>query len=125
MVTFFAAQQQSSALDVLGARAYLASRAGIEWGAYQVLQNAMPCTPSPNNPLTLAGDLSGFTVNVNVVACDPYIEAASAVAVFTLTSTATQGVLGQSDYVERVMYATIASGVNGVAPGIIYQRESY
>jgi MSHA biogenesis protein MshP len=122
-VTFFTAQQQSSALDVLGSRAYQAALAGKEWGAYQVLQNSMSCTPSPNNPLTLAGNLSGFTVNVNV-ACNPYIETASAVAVFTLTSTATQGVPGQSGYVERVMQATIASGVPGVASGIVYQSEN-
>jgi len=122
-VTFFAAQQQSSAIDVLGSRAYQAALAGKEWGAYRVLQNGMPCTSS-SNPLTLAGDLSGFTVNVNV-ACNAYIEAASAVAVFTLTSTATQGTAGQPGYVERVFQATIASGVPGTASGIIYQSENY
>ena len=37
MATFFTVQQQSSALDILGERAYQASRAGIEWGAFQVL----------------------------------------------------------------------------------------
>jgi MSHA biogenesis protein MshP len=124
-VTFFTAQQQSSALDVLGSRAYQASRAGIEWGAYQVLQNSMSCPPPlTNNPLTLVGNLSGFAVNINV-ACNAAFEAASAVTVFTLTSTATQGTAGQSDYVERVMQATIASGVSSTDSGIVYQSESY
>ncbi len=128
-VTFFTAQQQSSALDMLGSRAYQAALAGKEWGAYEVLQSGMSCPPLPPNPqqLTLGGNLSGFAVNVNV-ACDnttTYSEAASAVTIFTLTSTATQGAPGQSDYVERVMQATIASGVDGVASGIVYQSESY
>ena len=43
MMTFFTAQQQSSALDVLGSRAYQASRAGIDWGAYQILRNNGGC----------------------------------------------------------------------------------
>jgi Tfp pilus assembly protein PilX len=38
-VTLSTTQQQSAAMDVLGARAYQASKAGIEWGAYQVLKN--------------------------------------------------------------------------------------
>lgn len=38
MLTFSTAQQQSSTLDILGSRAYQASRAGIEWAAYQVVQ---------------------------------------------------------------------------------------
>ena len=33
MVTFFSAQQQSSALDVMGTRAYQAARVGVEWAA--------------------------------------------------------------------------------------------
>jgi len=35
MVSVFTAQQASSSLDVDGARAYQAARAGIEWGLYQ------------------------------------------------------------------------------------------
>ena len=39
-VTLSTTQQQSSALDVMGARAYQAAQAGIEWGAFQVLPNS-------------------------------------------------------------------------------------
>ena len=72
-------QQSSQALDVQGARAYQAARAGAEWGAFQVLDpnntlNPLPGTCSPLNwPATcaastnissLSGSLSSFTVTV-------------------------------------------------------------
>jgi len=76
-------QLSSQALDLQGVRAYQAARAGMEWGAFQVLdpnntQNAASCTaPLPAMPAcpgaggttnlpagTLAGSLSAFTVTV-------------------------------------------------------------
>lgn len=141
MVTFFTAQQQSSTLDVLGSRAYQAARAGIEWSAFQITQSqvvspsmvfatdclvgtsSVPVTPSTQP--TLAGTpLSSFSL---VVSCG----ATSSVAgtnVYNIIATASgvNGAMpGSADYVERVMQATIASGVNDVASGIIYLRESY
>jgi len=113
-VTLSTTQQQSAALDVLGARAYQAARAGIEWGAYQVLPNsavgfAATCrggatsqsvTPLPNT-------LSGFTVNVGCSATS-HVEGASTLWVYSLASTATQGTVATPDYVERQMTVTIA-----------------
>jgi MSHA biogenesis protein MshP len=73
-------QQSSQQLDVLGARAYQAARAGIEWGAFQVLDPnntlnpaacaapAMPVCPGvggTTNLAGLAGSLSPFTVTVS------------------------------------------------------------
>ena len=76
-------QQSSQQLDVQGVRAYQAARAGMEWGAWQVLDpnntiNAASCTaPPPDMPVcpgaggttdlaagTLAVSLSPFTVTV-------------------------------------------------------------
>ena len=73
-------QLSSQALDLQGVRAYQAARAGMEWGAFQVLdpnntQNAASCaTPAmpacpgggtTNLPAgTLAGSLSAFTVTI-------------------------------------------------------------
>ena len=61
-------------LDVQGSRAYQAARAGIEWGAYQILQNpggtfaTMTCTGGApaQEDLTFAGTatLTGFTATV-------------------------------------------------------------
>ncbi len=72
MVTLSTVQHTTSTQDMQGARAYQAARAGIEWGAYQVL------TPEHANPVgvpyvcpvaatalnTLAGSLAGFSVTV-------------------------------------------------------------
>lgn len=116
MMTFFTAQQQSSALDVLGARAYQASRAGIEWGAFQISQSAVAggafaasCQPGPTaQPLpALAGTLAEFAVSVSCSAASA-VEAAATVWVYDITSTASRGVVGSADYVERQMRATIA-----------------
>ena len=114
MVTFFTAQQQSSALDVLGSRAYQASHAGIEWGAYQVLPNsaaafATSCRAGATAQTlpALAGTLADFSVSVNCSATSA-VEAAATLWVYNITSTATRGTVGSADYVERQVQATIA-----------------
>ncbi len=113
MVTFFAAQQQSSTMDVLGSRAYQASRAGIEWAAYNIVQTApgtlwAGCADAAVlTPLfaanTLAGNLSPFTVTLT---CKSFmaVEGAATIYVYDLTSTAINGgAPGSKDHVERVL----------------------
>ena len=63
MVTVFTAQQQSSSLDVQGARAYQAARAGLEWGVFQQLRNGS-CAATSSFALPAGSQLSGFTVTV-------------------------------------------------------------
>ncbi|MBI5889669.1 MAG: pilus assembly protein MshP [Nitrosomonadales bacterium] len=113
MATFSVNQQQSAAMDVMGARAYQAARAGVEWGAYSVLIGGpgacVALTPLPAG--TLAGTLSGFAV---AVTCAPTTAsevgtATGTVTVYDLTSTATQGIVGQPDYVERRIQVSIAN----------------
>lgn len=111
MITFSNTQQLSSAMDVMGSRAYQAARAGVEWGDYQVLRNGGACAPSTNLPAgTLGGTLSGFTVTVacKAVAASEVSAATGTVTVYELTSTASQGAAGNPDYVERRIQATIA-----------------
>lgn len=127
-VTLSTAQQQSSALDVLGSRAYQASRAGIEWGAYQVIQNSAVAGGFAKNCLAnspgastvqavpgMAGTLSVFSVSVacGATAASDVIAATSApgtVTVYRIVSTA-NGVAGatpgSTGYVERQMTVTI------------------
>lgn len=102
----------SSALDVHGARAYQAARAGIEWAAWQVVdpQGLQPApTPCPASPATLAlgNTLAGFAVTIE---CDRSLEAdgAGTVAVYRIVSTATAGVAGEVDYVERRIEAVFS-----------------
>jgi len=93
-------QQLGSALDVQGARAYQAARAGIEWGLYQV-----QATPAYNfsygTPPTTVGAvdgnlrscasasgsfaLFGFTVTVE---CAPFADTQGGPTAFRLRSTA-------------------------------------
>ena len=113
-VTLSTTQQHSAALDVLGARAYQAARAGIEWGAYQVLPNsaagfAPACRTGATSQVLapLPNTLSGFDVNVQ---CESkaHSEAHATVTVYQLVSTARQGTVATPDYVERQMTVTIA-----------------
>ncbi len=115
MVTFFSIQQQSSRLDVLGGRAYQSSRAGIEWGSFQLLQNnagayAVACRPGSTVQTipALAGTLSGFTVAVtcNSILAD---ENGSIVRIYQLIAVAqTTGlVAGNPNFVERQMNVTL------------------
>jgi MSHA biogenesis protein MshP len=66
VVTVSGLQHTSSARDVMGSKAYQAARAGIEWGAYKVLQQASPgvCPASTAIPMPAGTDLTGLTVNV-------------------------------------------------------------
>jgi len=105
MVTFFVAQQQSSALDVMGSRAYQAARAGIEWGAYNIstVTPGTGCNGIPSFAGTLAGNLSPFSVTLNCSVL-AVTEGSSTIYVYDLTSTATGGgTAGTPDYVERVI----------------------
>lgn len=104
-VTLSTTQQQSAALDVLGSRAYQASRAGIEWGAFQALQNG-GC-PSSQLLAPMPNTLANFNVTVNCTSTAT-TEAGTAVAIYQLTSIATQGTVATPGYVERQMSVTIA-----------------
>jgi MSHA biogenesis protein MshP len=71
MVTLYTAQQAGSSLDIEGARAYQAARAGMEFGLYQLRQRAS--CPGSASPTILAAQqfqnaptLRGYTV---VVTC--------------------------------------------------------
>lgn len=123
MLTFFAAQQQSSALDVMGSRAYQAARAGVEWAAFNVAQMSPPGTlwpgcaafplPTPGATLfaagTLAGDLAPFTVTLTCVSIAA-VEAGNPIVVYDITSTAVfGGAPGNADYVERVSSAKLVN----------------
>ena len=107
MVTFFATQQQSGALDVMGARAYQAARAGIEWASLNVsiTPQGTPwagCTPVSSPLGALPGNLSPFTVTLNCTMTGPVVEGTSTIYTYNITSTAVAGgAAGNSDYVER------------------------
>ena len=106
-VTLSTTQQQSDALDVLGARGYQAARAGIEWAAFNVTQSpasapaAWSGCKQPSTPGTLGGNLSAFTVTVNCVAAS-YVEGTSTIWIYDISAVAvTGGAPGSPGYIER------------------------
>jgi len=124
MLSVTGLQQSSSVLDVQGVRAYQSARAGVEWGAWQVLDpnnaigsSALPTCPASPTDLTVAGSLSPFTVTVT---CTPTVttEGNRNVGVYVIVSTACNQPLASSPkcpnpspsggYLERQVQATLA-----------------
>ena len=122
-------QQASGQLDVLGVRAYDSARAGVQWGAYQVLDPnntlnpascsplAMPsCPASPTHLSSLGGSLAGFTVSVACTQTADTTEGNRNVRVFRIVATACNQPSGGSypnaapatDYVERQLQAVVS-----------------
>jgi MSHA biogenesis protein MshP len=114
-VTLSTTQQQSAALDVQGARAYQAARAGIEWGAFEVLQNtagtfAATCqgAATVQQLAALPNTLANFTVTVNCTSAAT-TEGGAPVTLYQLTSTASQGAAATPSNVERQISVSIAN----------------
>jgi MSHA biogenesis protein MshP len=117
-------QQAGGQLDVLGVRAYQAARAGMEWGAYQVLDPnntlaacALPtCPASPQNLPALAGSLSGFTVTVTCAQTADTTEGNRNVRMFQLVATACNqpsagscpNAAPSTGYIDRQVQASVA-----------------
>ncbi|MEI7841675.1 MAG: hypothetical protein WCI39_01480 [Gallionellaceae bacterium] len=107
MLTFSNVQHQSSAMDVLGSRAYQAARAGIEWAAFQVVNSASNAAAATNCATTFAqnslgGTLAPFAVTVTCSAAS-HVEGVSTVWIYDVSSVASAGTLGSNDYVERAI----------------------
>ena len=123
IVSITGLQQSSQALDVQGVRAYQAARAGIEWGAFQVLDpnNAlgagMPTCPASPTHLSLAGSLSTFTVSITCSSSDT-TEGSRTIRAFQLVATGCNAPgagppvscpgTPTTGYVERQVRATLA-----------------
>jgi MSHA biogenesis protein MshP len=70
MVGVYTAQQASSNVDLLGARAYQAARAGLEWGVFQRQRNLLVCQQQPASTtatfrMPAGSSLSDFSVIVS------------------------------------------------------------
>lgn len=113
MLSMSNVQHTSSALDIQGARAYQAARAGIEWGLFQQLRNGS-CASSTSFPLPAGTSLSAFTVTVSCTsttydATTPGIAVSPAIKFYRITAVACNGPAGGAcpgaggtvDYVQR------------------------
>jgi MSHA biogenesis protein MshP len=104
MVTVSNVQVETGVMDEQGARAYQAARAGLEWGAYQVLRN--------NTCLSQNFALGGFRTEVVCTAYLPETEGAIAVNVFRITATGCNAGActgGSPTYVERQLQLTVTN----------------
>lgn len=117
MVSLSTSQNQSSAMDVMGSRAYQAARAGVEWAVYQVAQTA-PGTQwagcaAPAATFAageLGSTLSPFTVTVNCTAPTAYVEGTTTTWIYSVNVVAnTGGVAGDPNYIERVIDVTLGN----------------
>lgn len=125
LVTLTGTREKATVLDLQGVRAYQAARAGVEWGAYQLLRDsagayATACdgasyaAPTRQNLSGLAGSLGGFTVSVEC-GSEEFTETANTFRVYQLRATACNapaagacpGTVGQT-YVERQLQAVIS-----------------
>jgi len=108
-VTVSTTQQQGSAMDVLGSRAYQSAKAGIEWSIYQITKGGATCATLVQPTMPAGTQLSVFAVAVVCSSTGPYTDGAATFSVYQLTSTATTGVVGSSGYFERQLQVTITN----------------
>lgn len=111
ILTVSSLQHRGLALDIQGARALQAAKAGVEYGAFQALVNtSCPAAASFSPGSTLAA----FTVTVTCAAALPD-EAGTVKPIYTLLATACNQPVGGAcpnaapgeNYVERQLQATV------------------
>jgi MSHA biogenesis protein MshP len=115
-VTISTSQHQSDAMDIMGKRAYQAAKAGIEWGAFQIIQSsvsptfASACqTGSTSQTIALSdAPLNVFTVNVSCsTGAVSYNEDGVTRWSYELSASAVVGSVGSEGFAERVIGVTI------------------
>lgn len=108
LLTVSNVQVETGVMDEQGARAYQAARAGLEWGAYQVLRNSS--CPVGTTSISLP---SGFRAEVTCTPFAPETEGGTPVSTYRVTSTGCNaascaGAAGPG-YVERQLQLTLAN----------------
>ncbi len=120
MVSISTTHQAEGMLDLQGARAYQAARAGVEWGAWQAMDPenrnygltsgfiAQYACPASTILPAMGGTLSGFTVTVTCTSAN-HSDGGVLKRVYTLTSTASTGIPASVDFVERQVAVTLST----------------
>lgn len=96
-------QQQTVVLAMQSGRAYAAARSGVEWSAYQALNNSS-CSAATIN-LT-EGGLAGFSVQTSCSSTS-HSEGPNTVNVYVIDAFAWSGSYGNPDYVSRRIRSTV------------------
>ena len=111
-------QHAGVALDLQGVRAYQAARAGIEWGAYRILDPqgvpsaSLPACWAGTETLSLAQDLAPFAVTVSCSGPSATTELDRTIGVYRVAATATFGTAQQPNRVSRTVEVTLSRCVD-------------
>ena len=121
LLTVSTGQVEAGVQDEQASRAYQAARAGIEWGAFQVLRNpggsfaTTTCNAAgtPAQAITLSGGLAGFRAEVACQVFGPETEGTASLTVYRVTATGCNNDpcgsgLGPT-YVERQLQLTLTN----------------
>lgn len=109
IVTISSTAQRTSELDIRGDRAYQAARTGVEWGLYQASLGSGFCsTPTTNTLAQLPGNLAEFQVSVSCTS-STVVEGTTPQTIYGIVATASSGVVGSRNYVERQVRAARAA----------------
>lgn len=96
-------QRQTSLLALQAARAYQAANAGIEWGAFQIINNSGNCPAST----TLSPAINNFSTIVTCSQLGSYDEDGDLKTIYRLTSQSQYGNYGSLDFVSRRLQAVV------------------
>lgn len=105
MVRMAGVQHSTFNVALLGARAYQASRAGIEWGVARI-NNGGGCGDVNAQTALTFGGLEGFTVRLTC-ASQSYSEADQNPTVYRINALSQYGGYTSQDYVARELEVTI------------------
>jgi MSHA biogenesis protein MshP len=109
LLTVSNVQVESGIMDEQGARAYQAARAGLEWGAYRVLQ-ASDC-PAGTTTMALPGNLASFSASVTCTNFGPENEGGATINTYLITSTGCNAAacpgVGVPGYADRELQLTV------------------
>ncbi len=111
-VTLSTTQQQSQVMEMMGARAYRAALAGIEWATFNVSQQPASspaawagCAAGQN--VAAGGNLADFAITVNCSAVSA-VEGGSTIWIYDVSAVAsTGGNPGDANYVEQLATARL------------------
>lgn len=107
LMRMFLLANASSIQEIMATRAYFSARAAIETAAYQVLLPGSTTIQSCPSAQTV--NIDGFSV---ALSCQQYdytdTSGTESVSVYQLIATASQGVQGSQDYVERQIQVSLS-----------------
>ena len=120
MMRLSGVQHTTTSHALQSARAYQAAKAGINWAAATISKDtdniqAGCATVNTKAVLPLAA-LPEFTVTLNCIPSEPYLEGSNKVYVYSITAHSEFGTYSGADYISREIEASLYNEVSTLAP---------